>query len=259
MSYTARATATKRVPMDKMRKTSLTAGALYLTTFISIPTLALYHGVLHNPQYITHAGSTTGVLWGALLEIIVALAGIGTAVTLFPVVKRQNESVALGFVTARVIEGAMIFVGVLSILSIVTLRHDLAGTSGADAASLVTTGRALAATYHWTMVLGQTLMPAVNAILLGSLLYRSRLVPRILPTIGLIGAPLLIASVTAQIFGLVGTVSPVTAVATFPIAAWEFSLGVWLVVKGFKPSPIISGDIPESVQPRKNELAWAAA
>jgi hypothetical protein len=245
--------------MDKMRKVSLAAGALYLITFISIPTLKLYHGVLHNPQYITHAGSNTGVLWGALLEVIVALAGIGTAVTLFPVVKRQNETVALGFVTARVIEAAMIFVGVLTILSVVTLRHDMAGAPGADAASLITTSRALVAIYNRTFLFGQTLMPAVNALCLGYLLYRSRLVPRILPTLGLVGAPLLIASVIAQVFGLVGQVSPMTAIATFPIAAWEFSLGVWLVVKGFRPSPVLSSDVSTPVQPRPGQLASAAA
>src|ERR1700730_17514507 len=116
-----------KVRMDPMRKTALVAGVFYLITFVSIPTLKLYHGVLTNHQYITHAGSDGGVLWGALLEVIVALAGIGTAVTLFPVVKRENEAAALGFVTTRVIEGAMILVGVLSVLSIVTLRHDLAG------------------------------------------------------------------------------------------------------------------------------------
>ncbi len=258
MAYTVGASAPKRVPMEKMRKTALAAGVLYLITFISIPTLALYHGVVHNPQYITHAGSNTAVLWGALLEVIVALAGIGTAVTLFPVVKRQNETVALGFVTARVLEGAMIFVGVVSLLSIVTLRHNLAGASGTDSASLMTAGHGFVAIYHGTFLFGQTLMPAVNALCLGYLLYRSRLVPRILPTLGLIGAPILFASVVAQLFGLIGQVSPVSAIAALPIAAWEFSLGVWLVVKGFKPSPIISSDIAEPVPPRRSELAWAA-
>src|SRR6202011_5550016 len=123
MTTTTQRQATRRTPMDPMRKTALVAGVFYLVTFVSIPTLTLYHGLLNNHQYITHAGSNSGVLWGAFLEVIVALAGIGTAVTLFPVVKRQNQAAALGFVTARVIEGAMIFVGVLSILSILTLRH----------------------------------------------------------------------------------------------------------------------------------------
>jgi hypothetical protein len=200
--------------------------------------------VLTNHQYITHAGSNSAVLWGAFLEVIVALAGIGTAVTLFPVVKRQNEAAALGFVTARVIEGAMIFVGVLSILSVVALRHDMAGASGAANASLVTTATALTAIYKWTFLLGQTLMPAINALLLGSLLYRSRLVPRILPTLGLVGAPILMASVAIAIFRINHPISVLAVMGTLPVAAWEFSLGVWLVVKGFNTTPLTTTDAP---------------
>ena len=135
------------------------------------------------------------MLVGGFLEVIVALAGIGTAVTLYPVVKRQNEGVALGFATARVLEASMIFAGVVSLLSLVTLRQHLGGAAGANAAALVTTGASHVAVYNWTFLLGQSLMPAINALLLGSLLYRSRLVPRILPVLGLIGAPLLIAAV----------------------------------------------------------------
>ena len=239
MTTTMRITATKRVPMTSLRKTALVAGVFYLITFISIPTLALYGPVRNHRDWILGSGSHSAVLVGAFLEVIVALAGIGTAVTLFPVVKRQNEGVALGFVTSRVIEAAMIFTGVLSLLSLVTLRHDLGGTAGANAAALVTTGASHVAIYNWTMLLGQTLMPCVNALLLGSLMYRSRLVPRIIPVLGLIGAPLLIAAVIATLFGGdIGHVSAFRAIATFPVAAWEFSLGVWLVVKGFKPCPI---------------------
>jgi hypothetical protein len=171
--------------MNSLRKTALVAGGFYLVTFISIPTLALY-GAVHSPDYVVGPGPDTGVLWGGLLEVIVALAGIGTAVALFPVVKRQNEGVALGFVAARVLEAAVIFVGVVSLLSVVTLRQDRAG---ADAASLVTTGKALVAIHDGTFLLGQGLIPGVNALLLGSLMYRSRLVPRIIPAMGLIGAP----------------------------------------------------------------------
>ena len=135
----------------------------------------------------------------------------------------------------------MIFTGVLSLLSLVTLRHDLGGAAGANAAALVTTGASHVAVYNWTLLLGQTLMPCVNALLLGSLMYRSRLVPRIIPIVGLIGAPLLITAVIVTLFsGGVGHVSAFAAIATLPVAAWEFSLGVWLVVKGFRPSPIIA-------------------
>src|ERR1700722_2723745 len=242
MTTTMRIAAPKRVPMDSMRKTALVAGIFYLITFISIPTLALYSQVKNHPDWILSSGGHTGVLVGGFLELIVALAGIGTAVTLYPVVKRQNEGVALGFVTARVLEACMIFTGVISLLSLVTLRHDLGGTAGANAAALVTTGASHVAIYNWTMLLGQTLMPCVNALLLGSLMYRSRLVPRIIPVLGLIGGPLLIAAVIATMFGGdIGHVSAFSAIATFPVAAWEFSLGVWLVVKGFRPSPVTAG------------------
>ena len=234
-------TATKQAGMTSLRKTALVAGVFYLITFISIPTLALYGPVKNHRDWILGSGSHTGVLVGGFLEVIVALAGIGTAVTLYPVVKRQNEGVALGFVAARVLEAAMIFTGVISLLSLVTLRQDLGGAAGANAAALVTTGASHVAVYNWTFLLGQTLMPCINALLLGSLMYRSRLVPRIIPVLGLIGAPLLITAVIATLFGGIGHVSAWAAIATLPVAAWEFSLGVWLVVKGFKPCPITAG------------------
>ena len=223
--------------MSSTRKTALVAGVFYLITFISIPTLALYGPVKHHRDWILSSGSHTGVLVGGFLEVIVALASIGTAVTLYPVVKRQNEGVALGFVAARLLEAAMIFTGVLSLLSLVSLPHGAA--TGAAAASLVTTGASHVATYNGAFLLGQSLMPAINALLLGSLMYRSRLVPRVIPVLGLIGAPLLITAVIATLFGGgIGHVSAFAAIATLPVAAWEFSLGVWLVVKGFKPCPI---------------------
>ena len=238
MTTTMHATATKPAGMTSLRKTALVAGIFYLITFISIPTLALYGPVKNHRDWILSSGSHTAVLVGCILEVIVALAGIGTAVTLYPVVKRQNEGFALGFVTSRLLEAAMIFTGVLSLLSLVTLRHDLGGAAGANAAALVTTGASHVAVYNWTMLLGQTLMPCINALLLGTLMYRSRLVPRIIPIVGLIGAPLLIAGVIVTLSAGTGHISAFQAIATLPVAAWEFSLGVWLVVKGFRPSPI---------------------
>ena len=227
--------------MSSTRKTALVAGVFYLITFVSIPTLALYGPVKNHRDWIISPGANTAMLVGGFLEVIVALACIGTAVTLYPVVKRQNEGVALGFVAARVLEASMIFAGVVSLLSLVTLRQDLGGAAGADAASLVTTGASHVATYNWTFLLGQSLMPGINALLLGSLMYRSRLVPRVIPVIGLIGAPLLITAVFATLFGVIAQGSSLAAAAALPVAAWELSLGVWLVIKGFRPAPIIAG------------------
>jgi Domain of unknown function (DUF4386) len=254
MTTTMHATATKPAGMTSLRKTALVAGIFYLITFISIPTLALYGPVKNHRDWILSSGTHTGVLVGCLLEVIVALAGIGTAVTLYPVVKRQNEGVALGFVAARLLEAAMIFTGVLSLLSLVTLRHDLGGATGANAAALVTTGASHVAVYNWTMLLGQTLMPCINALLLGSLMYRSRLVPRIIPIIGLIGAPLLIAGVIVTLSAGTGHISAFQAIATLPVAAWEFSLGVWLVVKGFKPSPITAEVTAADMAPAYHDI-----
>jgi hypothetical protein len=218
--------------MDSTRKTALVAGAFYLLTFISIPTLYLY-GPVREAGYILGPGPDTRVYIGVILEMIVALAGIGTAVALYPVVKRQNEGVALGFVGARVLEAGTIFASVVCLLSLVTLRQ-----AGVGANALVT-GQALVALDHWFR-LGQNLMPAVNALLLGSLLYQSRLVPRVLPVLGLIGAPLLVANTIVTMFGITGPIYVLTGIGVLPIALWEFSLGVWLVAKGFKPSAITS-------------------
>src|SRR3954453_16065895 len=162
--------------MNPDRKTALVAGVLYLLTFVSIPTLFLYVPV-HDPRYILGPGPDTAVIFGGILEIIVALAGVGTAVTLYPVLKRQNEGVALGFVGARVLEGAGILAGVACLLAIVSLRQ-----AGAGAGALVT-GQTLAILYDRIFLLSQSLMPAVNDLLLGYLLWKSRLVPRILPWI----------------------------------------------------------------------------
>jgi len=227
--------------MTSTRKTALVAGVFYLITFISIPTLALYGPVKNHRDWILSSGGHTAVLVGAFLEVIVAFACVGTAVTLYPVVKRQNEGTALGFVAARVLEAGMIFTGVISLLSLVTLRQHLGRAAGADTASLVTTGASHVAVYDWTFLLGQTLMPAINALLLGSLMYRSRLVPRVIPAMGLIGAPLLIIAVFATLFAQHSALTGLAALPVIPVAAWELSLGVWLVVKGFRPSPITAG------------------
>lgn len=221
-------------PMDFSRKSSLAGGVLYLLTFVSMPIGFLYSAILSDPNYIVGSGPDTAVIIGGILEIIVALAGIGTAVALYPVVKKQNEGVALGFIGSRVLEASTIFADVVCLLAVVTLRR--AGV-GADA---LVTGKALVVLYG-LFRLGQNLMPAVNDLLLGSLLYQSRLVPRILPILGIIGAPLLIANTIVVMFGITsGPLYLLTGIGVLPIALFEFSLGIWLTVKGFNPSAIAS-------------------
>ena len=213
------------------RKISITAGVLYLLTFVSIPTLALY-GPVKSANYITGSGPDTAVIIGGILEIIVALAGISTAVVLFSVLKKQSEGLALGLVAARILESSTIFVGVAFLLSIVTLRQ-----AGAGSDALVTS-HALAALYDRIFLLGQSFMPAICDLLLGFLLYKSRLVPRGLSLIGLIGGPILLAGYIAVLFGLIGQHTPLAGLSALPVALFEFSLGIWLVVKGFNPKAV---------------------
>jgi hypothetical protein len=235
------ATPTMTAGTGRARTTALVAGALYLITFAaSIPALILIGPVLNHTDYIVSTGADTRVVWGCILDIVNAFAAIGTAVTLFPVVRRQNEASALGFVTSRVIEAAIILIGVVCLLAVVTLRQDVGGPGAADSATLVATGRALVAVRDWTFLLGPGTMPAFNALLLGSLLFRSRLVPRVIPAIGLVGAPLLLAATGLVLFGYFHQVSGPAAALTLPIAVWEFLVGGYLLVRGFRPTPLTS-------------------
>lgn len=217
---------------DRMRRASLWAGVMYLLTFVSIPTLALY-GPVKDAGYLTGTGSETTAFIGGALELIVGLACIGTAVALYPVVRRQSETRAMGFVGARILEGTLIFAGVASLWTIVSLRQDGAG---ADAALM---GETLAAFYDRVFLVSQSFIPTLNALLLGSMLFQSRLVPRALPVLGFVGAGTLLTYNTATLLGFSGSLAEVLAlVAVLPIATWEFSLGVYLVVKGFRPAAV---------------------
>ncbi|MCW2682114.1 MAG: hypothetical protein JWP33_27 [Blastococcus sp.] len=244
--------------MDRLRKTAMLAGGLYLVTFAaSIPARFYFlDPVLSDPGYIAGSGADTRVLVGGLLEMVNALACIATAVVLFTVVKRQSETLALGFVAARLLEGAIITVGVVSLFAVVTLRQDLAGTAGADEASLLTAGASLVAVYEWTFLFGPNVLAAVNALLLGTVMYRSGLVPRAIPLMGLVGAPLLLASVLGVVFGTHDLDAGLHLLAALPIGLWELSLGVYLVARGFKPSTPPVGAVPPIQQDREMSPVW---
>jgi hypothetical protein len=214
-------------------------GVLYLITFItSIPALFVFFApVLDDPRYILGPGADTSVAWGAFLEMILIIAQIGTAVVVFPLLRRQNEILALGYVTARVMESVFTAVGIVSLLTIVTLRQE--ATAGADAASLLTAGESLVALKNWTFLLGPGFMVGVgNGLILGYLMYTSRLVPRGMAVLGLIGGTLIIVSGVGVLFGVIEAGGAVQAIATIPEALWELSLGIWPIVRGFNPSAI---------------------
>ena len=220
-------------------------GVLFLITYVtSIPAAVfLYPPVLDDPRYIVGAGADTRVSLGAFLELILIIANIGTTVVLWPVLKRVNEILALGFVTARVMESVFIAVGILSVLSIVTLRQDFAGAAaGADAGSLLAVGQSLVALKDWTFLLGPGFIVGLgNGLILGYLMYRSGLVPRKLAVLGLVGGPLICLSGIAVLLDVFQQGGTAQAIATIPEFLWELSLGIYLIAKGFKVSPITPG------------------
>jgi hypothetical protein len=213
------------------------AGVLFVITFVtSIPAVLLNDPVLNDPNYIVGAGADTRVFLGATLELLLIVANIGTAVALFPVLKRQSEGLALGYVTARVVECTFIAVGIVSLLSIVTLRQEAAGAD----ASLLAIGQSLVAVHDRTFLLGPGFVVGIgNGLLLGYLMYRSGLVPRRTAMLGLVGGPLVCASGIAVMFDVIGQGSAAQFLATIPEIAWEASLGIYLTAKGFKPSSVI--------------------
>jgi len=217
-------------------------GVLYLITFVtSIPALLHYQPVLDDPVgYIAGAGHDTQILLGALLELLLIIANIGTAVVIVPIVRRQSEEGAIGYVTARLVECTFILVGSLCVLAIVTLRQQTAGAAEG------TVAYTLAAIKDWTFLLGPGWVVGWgNGLILGYLMYRSGLVPRRAAWLGLVGGPLIIVSGTAVM--LTGndpssTLRSLQGLMTIPEFFWELFLGIYCMVWGFRrDAPILSG------------------
>lgn len=218
--------------MSSARTTAAVAGALYFVTHVtSIAAVILYAPLLGDPSYVIGPGADGRIQFGALLEIILALAIVGTAVTLFPVVKRQHEGIALGYAGLRTLEAGIILVGVISLLSVVTLRQH---APGLDPASLVTASAALIAVHDWTFLVGPNFVLGMNTVLMAWLMFRSGLVPRFIGALGLIGGPLIFVSAIAELFGVYSQVSVPGALSAVPVFAWELTLAGWLVVRGFR-------------------------
>jgi hypothetical protein len=225
--------------VDSTRRTASLAGWLWIITFVaSIPAyFILYAPVRDDPNLITGAGAdpTASVALGAVLELVLIVANIGTAVVFFPILKRQNEAGALGYVTARVMECVFIAIGIISLLTFLFMRQEGTGTDAL--------GEAFVAIYDRAFLIGPGFFAGLgNGLILGYLMYRSGLVPRGMATLGLIGGPLIILSGIAIMFDVTERGSSLQGIATIPEFFWELSLGIYLVVKGFRPSPILSGN-----------------
>jgi hypothetical protein len=223
-------------------------GVLYLITFVtSISALLLFQPVLDDPKgYIAGGGADNRIYFGALLELILIIANIGTAVVLISLLKRQNEILTFSYVAARIMECVFIAVGIVAVLAIVTLRHD----AGADAAAMGGYAESLAAIKDWTFKLGPGFVVGIgNGLILGLLMLRSGLMPRGLALLGVIGGPLQTLAGIGVLFDLYDASGAVQGIATIPEIIWELSLGIYPLVWGFKASPILSEEGRAALHP----------
>jgi hypothetical protein len=229
---------TQGTQTDSERRVARTVGWLMIATFVtSIAAVLLYDPLLNDPDYILGGEYDSQIALGALLEVLLIITNVGTAVVLFPIARRYSETLALGWVASRIIESAAILVGVIAVLATITLREDLAG---ADGESLSVAGDALLAIKDWSFVMGPGFCVAVgNGMILGYLMYRSGLLPRQLAVFGLIGGPLLFVAASMALFDVHEPTDASYFLMAVPEIIWELSFGIYLVAKGFRPSPIL--------------------
>jgi len=243
--------------MSVDQKRARVFGVLFLITFLtSVPAVWLYQPVLDDPVgYIAGSGHDTRIFLGVLLELLLIVANIGSAVVVVPILRRQNEELAIGYVTARLFECMFILVGIVAILGVVTLRQQAAGTGEG------TLAYTLAAVKDWTFLLGPSWVVGWgNGLILGFLMYRSGLVPPRLALLGLVGGPLIIASGTAVMFGAAQQGGVVQGLATIPDALWELALGVYCTLHGFRPaSPALAVERRERAAAGTSSAPFATA
>jgi hypothetical protein len=253
-------TTVKGMDMASVNSAARWTGILYIITFLaSIPALLLFGPVLNDADYIVSAGSDNRIFLGAFLELLVIVANIGTALAPYAIFKRYSERMAISYVAARIMESVFIGVGILAVLSVVTLRQDFVGATGADSAALVAIGKALVAVKDWTFLFGPGFCGIGNGIMLGYMMYRSRLMPRRLTYVGLVGGPLMVAAGIAVLFGLFDQGGAVQFIMTIPEIIWEASIGLWLTIKGASALTTASKEARDAGEGAALELAPSAA
>jgi len=234
--------------MNSNRDRANAAGILFIGAAVaSIIGLLLYDPILNDPNYIIGGtANETFILWGAFFEIILAFSVIGTSVTLFPVLKEYNESMALGTICFRVLEAVLISIGIISLLSLVTLSHEFTNTS--DTSSFLVAGKLLLSIHNWTFLYGPNLALGPSTLLTSYLLYKSKLVPRPIAVLGLVGGPLIFTCGLLVMFGAFLQISVWGALLAIPVFCYEMSLAVWLIAKGFRSAPVIADPVQNLFQ-----------
>jgi hypothetical protein len=228
--------------MNSNRDIAILVGVLYLLAAVTaIIGFALYQPILNDPDYILKgAAHETQVIWGAFNELILAFSVIGISVLMFPIINKENESIAIGYVCFRLLEAILIIIGMISLLSIVTLSQEFETAAAPNGSSYLIAGKSLVILHNWTFLFGPNLALGPGTLMMSYFLYDSKLVPRFISVLGLVGGTLVLACALLVIFGVFLQVSVWGAILAFPVFAYEMSLAVWLIAKGFNSSVVYS-------------------
>ncbi|MCM3702010.1 DUF4386 domain-containing protein [Paenibacillus macerans] len=222
------------------QRSALIVGVLFILAAITaIIGLILYNPILKDPDYLIEGSKhATQVIVGALLELILVVSAVGTSTTMFPYLRKYNETIALWHVCFRFLEAVIITVGIISVLSLLTLSREFAATASPNIASFQATGTALKAIHDWTFLLGPSFMLGINTMMYSYIFYKTKLVPKFIPILGMIGATLVFLEALLVMFGVIQQVSVWGSILALPVAANEMILAVWLIVKGFNVSAL---------------------
>ncbi|MEJ2241377.1 MAG: DUF4386 domain-containing protein [Candidatus Bathyarchaeota archaeon] len=223
--------------MDSTRKTSIIVGVLFLIATIIIIIGGIFSFSIYESDYlIAVASNENQVIFGALLEIVATAAIVGIPIAMFPLLKKFNESLALGYVAIRIFEGLTIFLNTIVLLSILTLSQEFVNTLSPDVLYFQTTGNLLLTVREQISVLVDFSFP-IGALVFNYLLYKTRLIPRWISVLGLLGGALWLIATPFRLFGFNPEQIDFLAL---PIAAQEMILAIWLIIKGFNSPKIVS-------------------
>ncbi|WP_426448295.1 DUF4386 domain-containing protein [Paenibacillus sp. S-38] len=224
--------------MNSNQRAAKLVGVLFILAAVTaVIGLVLYNPILQGPDYLIQGSRHEGqVILGAVMELILVVSAVGTATTMFPILRKHNETIALWHVCFRFLEAVVITVGIISVLSLLTLSREFAAAGAPDAVSFQASGTVLKAIHDWTFLLGPNFMLGINTMMYSYIFYKSRLVPRFIPILGMTGAALIFSCSLLVMFGVIEQLSVWGAVLALPVAANEMILAVWLLVRGFNGS-----------------------
>jgi hypothetical protein len=239
--------------MNSNRKRAIVIGLLFIAAAVfSILGLASYGPILNNPDYMI-AGPTSEnqLVLGAIFELLTAAAVAGTAITFFPILRKRNESAALGYAGFRLLEAVLIIMGLVSLLALLSLRQAYVSGALVDGPSLQTADELLRSVHAWAFIIGPNFMLGINTLLYSYLLYRMRIVPRAIAVLGLVGAVSIFVAALLEMFGIIAQTSVQGIMLALPVATYEMTLAIYLIVKGFKSSAsVFNRERTEAIEPQ---------